>query len=348
MSSDSVSSNPTSSNTDRFMLPKKLLLIFLAFVIVVLALSVFTVDERERAIVLQLGKMVRSDYDPGIHIKTIWKVVPAPYPFQVVKKFDGRIQNLDADPMRFLTIEKKNVMVDFFLKWRIQNMERFYTATSGGNMRTASDRLTTIIQKRLRDEFGKRTVVEVVSGERTEIMKALMTSSAEEATVEPDPEKVREEDAREESNQAEKHEVLSAKDQARRDLGVEIIDVRLKRIDWPEDVSQSVFDRMSAERTKVAKDFRSRGQEAAKTIRAEADREREVIIAEANRDAERIRGEGDAKAAEIYANAYGKNAEFYSLYRSLNAYRNTLNDRADILIMEPDTEFFKYFKDSDG
>ncbi|MBT8419599.1 MAG: protease modulator HflC, partial [Gammaproteobacteria bacterium] len=141
------------------------------------------------------------------------------------------------------------------------------------------------------------------------------------------------------------HEGLSAKDQAAFDLGIEIIDVRLKRIDWPEDVSGSVFDRMSAERTKVAKDFRSRGQEAAKTIRAEANREREVIIAEANRDSEQIRGEGDAKAAETYANAYGKDSEFYGLYRSLNAYRNTLNDRSDILIMEPNTEFFKYFKD---
>lgn len=321
------------------MLPKKLLLIFVGLAVIVLALSVFTVDERERAVVLQLGRMVRSNYEPGIHMKTTWGVIPAPYPFQVVKKFDARIQNLDADPMRFLTIEKKNVMVDFFLKWRIQDMEQFYTATSGGNMRTASDRLTTIIQKRLRDEFGKRTVVEVVSGERNEIMKALMTSAFQSAPDGASPIPEAEEG---------KREAISAKDQARGDLGVEIIDVRLKRIDWPEDVSQSVFDRMSAERTKVAKDFRSRGQEKAKEIRAEADREREVLLAEANRDAERTRGQGDARAAGIYANAYGKDPEFYGFYRSLNAYRNTLRDRSDILIMKPDTEFFKYFRDSDG
>nr|VFJ48127.1 MAG: protease FtsH subunit HflC [Candidatus Kentron sp. DK] len=332
-----------SSNSEKSGIMGKLLSILAGFIVVVLLLSVFTVDERERAVVLQLGKIVDSDYAPGIHMKTVWGVVPAPYPFQAVKKFDARIQNLDADPMRFLTIEKKNVMVDFFIKWRIQDMEQFYTATSGGNMRTASDRMTTIIQKRLRDEFGKRTVVEVVSGERTEIMNALVKHSSAESGVEQVPG----EDIADETREG-----LSAKNQARRDLGVdlgvEIIDVRLKRIDWPEDVSQSVFDRMSAERTKVAKAFRSRGQEAAKTIRAEADREQEVIIAEANRDAERIRGQGDARAAEIYAAAYGENPEFYGFYRSLNAYRNTLKDRSDILIMEPNTEFFKYFKDSGG
>nr|VFJ47682.1 MAG: membrane protease subunit HflC [Candidatus Kentron sp. FM]VFJ63446.1 MAG: membrane protease subunit HflC [Candidatus Kentron sp. FM]VFK14442.1 MAG: membrane protease subunit HflC [Candidatus Kentron sp. FM] len=334
------------------MFTRKLLLTFVGLVAVVVALSIFTVDERERAVVLQLGKIVRADYGPGIHMKTVFGVMPAPSPFQVVRKFDRRIQNLDADPMRFLTSEKKNVMVDFFIKWRIQDMELFYTATSGGNMRTASDRLTTIIQKRLRDEFGKRTVVEVVSGERTEIMRALMTSApipesasnAGDANANDDANN----DTQAPGSEDSERETVSAKDQAKRDLGVEIVDVRLKRIDWPEDVSGSVFDRMSAERTKVAKDFRSRGQEAAKTIRAEADREREVIIAEANRDAERIQGEGDGTAAEIYANAYRKDPEFYGLYRSLNAYRNTLNDRSDILIMEPDTEFFKYFKDPKG
>ena len=327
------------SKFKRLMPPKKAWFIFILIFMGLVSLSIFTVDERERAIVVQLGKMVRSDYEPGIHMKRLWNFIPAPSPFQIAKKFDGRIQNLDADPMRFLTSEKKNVMVDFFIKWRIQNMERFYTATSGGNMRIAADRLTTIIQKRLRDEFGKRTVVEVVSGERTEIMKALMTSSVEGKTSEEI--KVIQAMAK----AKEEYEAISAKDQAALDLGIKIVDVRLKRIDWPDDVSGSVFDRMSAERTKVAKDFRSRGQEVAKTIRAEANREREVIIAEANRDAERIQGEGDGKAAKIYATAYGKNEGFYTLYRSLNAYRNTLDNRSDILIMEPNTEFFKYFKD---
>nr|VFK42478.1 MAG: membrane protease subunit HflC [Candidatus Kentron sp. TC]VFK43228.1 MAG: protease FtsH subunit HflC [Candidatus Kentron sp. TC]VFK56899.1 MAG: membrane protease subunit HflC [Candidatus Kentron sp. TC] len=330
-----------SSKSKRLLPFGKVWLIFIAFIVALSALSIFTVDERERAIVVQLGKMVRSDYEPGIHMKKLWNIVPAPYPFQTVKKFDRRIQNLDADPMRFLTVEKKNVMVDFFMKWRILNVERFYTATSGGNMRTASDRLTTIVQKRLRDEFGKRTVKEVVSGERTEIMKALTMSSAESGS----DASIEDSEIAPTVSGGEGHEALSAKDQAALDLGIEIVDVRLKRIDWPEDVSSSVFDRMSAERTKVAKDFRSRGQEVAKTIRAEADREREVIIAEANREAERIRGEGDGKAAKIYADAYGENKEFYTLYRSLNAYRNTLNNRSDILIMEPSTEFFKYFKD---
>nr|VFJ92257.1 MAG: protease FtsH subunit HflC [Candidatus Kentron sp. LFY]VFJ94122.1 MAG: protease FtsH subunit HflC [Candidatus Kentron sp. LFY] len=331
------------SKLKRLMPSRKAWFTLIALFMVLVALSVFTVDERERAIVVQLGKMVRSDYEPGIHMKKLWNIIPAPYPFQTAKKFDRRIQNLDAEPMRFLTVEKKNVMVDFFMKWRIQNVERFYTATSGGNMRTASDRLTTIVQKRLRDEFGKRTVKEVVSGERTEIMRALMVSSIDVSSttlLTGYPETVQANDK--------SYEALSAKDQAALDLGIEIVDVRLKRIDWPEDVSSSVFDRMSAERKKVAKDFRSRGQEVAKTTRAAADREREVIFARANREAERIRGEGDAKAAKIYADAYSKNEEFYTLYRSLNAYRNTLNDRSDILIMEPDTEFFKYFKDSKG
>ena len=287
------------------MLQNKGILVLLGGLSVLLVFSVFTIDERERAIKFQLGKIVRSDYEPGLYFK-------APF-VQNVLKFDGRVQNLDAEPELFLTSEKKNVQVDSFVKWRIRDVERYYTAT-GGNATRASDRLATIIQKRLKDEFGKRTLNEVVSGERAQIMDIL---------------------------------TVSAEDQAE-GLGIEIVDVRIKRVDLPEDVSSSVYQRMAAERKEVAKDFRSRGEEAAKIIRAKADREREVILAEAERDAQRIRGDGDGKAAEIYANAFSQDPEFYALYRSLNAYKDTFSERSDILLLQPDTEFFKYFRESSG
>lgn len=281
------------------------LIIFVAVIAILGLFSIFTVDERERAIKFQLGRILRADYSPGLYFKI---------PFvQTVRKFDARIQNIDAEPELYLTVEKKNVKVDSFVKWRIDDVVRYYTAT-GGNARIASDRLTAVIQKRLKDEFGKRTIFEVISGERAKIMEILL---------------------------------VSAKDHAA-DLGVELVDVRVKRIDLPEDVSSSVYQRMSAERQEVAKDFRSRGHQAAKIIRAKADREREVLLAEADRDAERTRGEGDATAANIYANAFSQNAEFYRFTRSLNAYRDTFSDRVDVLLLEPKTEFFKYFKNADG
>lgn len=287
------------------MLQNKGLLVILVGLAVLGIFSVFTVDERERAIKFQLGKIVRSDYTPGLYFKV---------PFvQNVLKFDRRIQNLDAEPELFLTSEKKNVNVDAFVKWRIREVERYYTAT-GGNVRRASDRLSAIIQKRLKDEVGKRTLNEVVSGERNEIMDNV---------------------------------TVSAKNRAE-DLGIEINDVRIKRIDLPEEVSTSVYQRMAAERKEVAKDFRSRGQEEAKRIRAEADRDREVILAEADRDAQRIRGKGDGKAAAIYAEAYNQDPEFFTLYRSLNAYEDTFTDRSDIIVMQPNTEFFNYFRNSAG
>ena len=283
------------------MLNSKALGVLLIGLAVLGGFSVFTVDERERAIKFQLGRIVRSDYSPGIHLK-------APF-VQNVLKFDARIQNLDAEPELFLTSEKKNVIVDSFVKWRIKEVERYYTAT-GGNVRLAADRLSTIIQKRLKDEFGKRTVNEVVSGQRAEIMEIL---------------------------------TVSAKDQAA-GLGVEIVDVRIKRIDLPEEVSSSVFERMSAERKEVAQDFRSRGDEAAKIIRAKADREREVILAEAERDAQRIRGAGDARATAVYASAFSQDQEFFGFYRSLNAYMESFQDRSDVLLLQPDSKFFDYFK----
>ena len=267
-------------------------------------LSVFTVDERERAIKLQLGEVKRSNYEPGLHFK-------APL-IQEVLKFDARIQNLDSDPQLYLTLEKKNVKVDSFVKWKINDVVKYYTST-GGIPAVASDRLAVVIQKGLKDEFGKRTIQQVVSGERAEIMDKLRVSAKRQAD----------------------------------ELGIDIIDVRLKRIDLPEEVMQSVYERMGAERKEVAKRFRSEGEEAAKRIRAEADREMEVIIAEARRDGQKTQGEGDGRATEIYATAYTKNPEFYAFYRSLAAYRKTFNSESDVILLEPNTQFFKYFKSAD-
>lgn len=281
------------------------LLVLVVGLVILAGMSVFTIDQRELAIRFQLGRIVNSDYAPGLHFK---------YPFvQNVLKFDKRIQNLDADPQRYLTVEKKNVIVDSFVKWRVSDVEQFYTA-NGGSVRRASDRLSTIAQKLLKDEFGKRTVKQVISGERSEIM-AILTAAAKGETG---------------------------------GLGIEIVDVRIKRIDLPDEVSNSVYQRMAAERTEVAKKFRSRGAESAKTIRAAADRERAVILAEADRDGQRIRGTGDGTAAETYAIAYEQDPEFYALYRSLNAYKRSFNNRSDILLLQPDADFFKYFKSPTG
>lgn len=283
------------------MMSSKVILALLVVAAIIVSMSLFTVDERERAINLQLGKVVRADYEPGLHFK-----LPL---IQEVLKFDKRIQNLDSDPELYLTLEKKNVKVDSFVKWRIKDVVRYYTST-GGIPGRASNRLSAVIQKSLKDEFGKRTIQQVISGERTEIMDKL---------------------------------VFSAENQAK-ELGIEIIDVRLKRIDLPEQVSASVYARMAAEREQVAKKFRSEGEEQGKKIRAEADREREVILAEAERDAQKVKGNGDGRATDIYATAFSKDAEFYSLYRSLSAYRNSFNSPSDVLLVEPNTQFFKYFK----
>lgn len=279
----------------------KVLLVLLVIAGVVVSMSIFTIDEREKAIKLQLGEVIRADYKAGLNFK-----LPL---VQEILKFDKRIQNLDSDPELYLTLEKKNVKVDSFVKWRIENVVRYYTST-GGSPGRAPNRLSAVVQKSLKDEFGKRTIQQAVSGERQEIMDKLR---------------------------------LSAKDQAD-ELGIEIIDVRIKRIDLPEEVSASVYARMASEREQVAKKFRSEGEERSKKIRAEADREREVILAEAQRDAQKLKGDGDGRATEIYANAFGKDEEFYSLYRSLGAYRNTFNNPSDVLLLEPSTQFFKYFR----
>ncbi len=276
----------------------------------VLALGVawfatFFVDERERAILFQFGEIVRTDYDPGLHFKI---------PFiQQVRKFDARIQSLDVQPERFLTVEKKNVIVDTFVKWRIKDVSSYFTSVAGDPAR-AGVRLDQFVKDGLRGEFGKRTINEVVSGERTKVMSIITNNTSIEAQK----------------------------------LGIEIVDVRIKRIDLPAEVSNSVYRRMEAERSRVARDFRSRGAEAAERIRADADRQRSVIIAEAYRDAETLRGEGDARAAEIYASAYGRNREFYTFYKSLNSYRTIFNSEGDVLVLEPDSDFFRYFRDMAG
>lgn len=284
---------------------RPILLFLLVVALIIGGFSVFTVTERERAILFRLGEIVRADFKPGLHFKT---------PFiNNVRKFDARVLTLDAEPERFLTIEKKNVIVDSFMKWRIADVVRFYKAT-GGDERLARQRMSQIINDGLRGEFGKRTIQEVVSGERAQIMDILKVAA---------------------NKQAE-------------EFGIDIVDVRVKRIDLPSEVSSSVYRRMEAERARVARDFRSRGAEAAERIRAEADKQRSVLLAEAYRDAERTRGEGDAIAADTYANAYGRYPEFYALYRSLNAYKKTFSGKDDLLVLEPDSEFFRFFGNSSG
>jgi len=267
--------------------------------------SAFTVKEWERAILFQFGEVVRTDYKPGLHFK-----IPI---VNNVRKFDGRIMTLDAEPERYLTAEKKNLIVDAFVKWRIDDIKQYYTAM-GGDSDRANLRLSQIIKDGLRAEFGKRTIQEVVSGERNEVMEVLAVNTEAQA----------------------------------RNFGIRVIDVRIKRIDLPEDISTSVYRRMEAERARVAKDLRSRGAEAAERIRADADRQRTVIIAEADRESEQLRGEGDAKAADVYAGAFKRDPEFFAFYRSINAYRDSFKDKNDVLLISPDSDFFKYFKDAKG
>lgn len=277
--------------------------ILIALAILIVTKSAFVVNEREVAIKFKLGEIVKTDFKPGLYFQI-------PF-FNNVQIFDARLQTLDAKPQRYLTAEKKNVLVDSFVKWRIADVATFYTSMSGDYFR-ANQQLFRIIDKQLRDEFGKRTIQEVVSGERAQIMDILTKNSKQ---------------------QAEKY-------------GIKIVDVRVKRVDLPANVSNSVFARMSAERDRIAKEFRARGRAEAVKIRAEADRKYTVTLAAAYRDSEKMRGEGDAKAAGIYANAYSKDKEFYSFYRSLNAYKSSFNNKSDVMLLEPDSEFFKYFKNS--
>ncbi len=284
---------------------KPLLIVIAAGALLLGWASLFTVKEWERAVLFRFGEIVRTDYEPGLHFK-----IPI---VNNVKKFDARIQTLDAEPERYLTAEKKNVIVDSFVKWRIDDVAAYYTSMGGDRLR-ANLRLSQIIKDGLRSEFGKRTIQDVVSGERKEIMEILSVNT----------------------------------DRQAKEFGIEVVDVRIKRIDLSEEISVSVYRRMEAERARVAKDLRSKGAEAAERIRADADRQRTIIIAEAFREAEQLRGEGDARAADIYARAYTKDPEFYSFYRSLNAYRAAFKNEKDFLVLEPTSDFFRYFKDARG
>ncbi len=273
-----------------------------ATVLVAMAMSMFTVDQRQYAVVFQLGEVKRAIAEPGLYFK-----VPM---VQNVRYFEKRIITLDnAEPERFITSEKKNVLVDSYIKWRIVDPKLYYISVGGDESR-AKTRLNQTVNAGLREEFGKRTVHDVVSGEREKIMDKMREKADADA----------------------------------RKIGVQIVDVRLKRVELPTEVSDAVYRRMEAERKRVANELRSEGAAEAEKIRADADRQREIIIAEAYRDAQKIKGEGDAKATSTYAQAFGQNAEFYAFYRSLEAYRGSFKSKNDVLVVEPNSEFFKYMK----
>lgn len=278
----------------------QLLLALLVLIIAVSPQVFYTVNMMEKAVLLQFQKVQKSNFDPGLYMKI---------PFiEKVVKFDKRTLTLDAEPERFLTKEKKFLIVDSFIMWRIEDEEKYFT-TTGGDEFSAQRLLAQKVNAGLRDEFGLRTIKEVVSGERREVMQ-ILKQQANDAAAE---------------------------------LGVHIVDVRIKKVDLPEEVSDAVFDRMRSERTRVAKELRSQGAEAAEKIRADADRQRTEILAAAYRQAQEIRGEGDAVSAETYARAYSQNEEFFNLYRSLEAYRKTFTGQGDVMVLEPDSEFFRYF-----
>ncbi|CCE25660.1 protease modulator HflC [Methylotuvimicrobium alcaliphilum] len=281
-------------------LPKQLLVPTGLSVLILGYMSVFYVGESEKAIKFRLGEIVESDYRPGLHFK-----MPL---INNTSAFDARIQTLNAKSERFLTSEKKNVIVDSFAKWKIGDVGLFYTTVSGDSFQ-ANLRLDQIMKDAMRGEFGLRTIKELVSEDRGNLRKVLM-------------------------------EKLSP---VAEQYGIELVDIRIKRIDLPDEVSSSVFRRMEAERERVAREFRSQGAELAEQISAQADKEREIILANAYREAEQIRGRGDAKSAEIYAVSHGKNEEFYAFHRSLNAYQKSFENTQDTLLLEPKSDFFRYF-----
>jgi len=281
-------------------------LIAIVVALVVASMSLFTVDQRQQAIVFRLGEVVSIKADPGLY----WKL-PL---IEDVRYFDIRIHTVDTEePERFLTSEKKNVLVDSYVKWRISSVEQYYISV-GGDERRARDRLTKTVNDSLRAEFGKRTVYQVISGERDEIIELMREKVDDDA----------------------------------RKIGVEVLDVRLKRVDLTKEISDAVYRRMEAERKRVANELRSTGFAESEKIRADADREREVIIARAYRDAQEVKGSADAQASAIYADAFKRDPEFYAYYRSLDAYRETFKNKGDLLILEPDSDFFKYMRTPRG
>ncbi|WP_278445580.1 protease modulator HflC [Stutzerimonas kunmingensis] len=271
---------------------------------IVLWNSFYIVSQTERAVLLRFGRIVEPDVKPGLHMKI-------PY-VNSVRKFDARLLTLDTATSRFLTLEKKALMVDSYAKWRVDDAERFYTATSGMKQ-IADERLARRLEAALRDQFGKRTLHESVSGQRDELMAQVTTSL----------------------NRA-----------AQQELGIEVVDVRVKGIDLPREVNRSVFERMSSEREREAREHRAKGKELAEGIRADADRQRRVLLAEAFREAEELRGDGDAQAAAIYAAAYGQDQEFYAFHRSLQAYRESFSSKEDVLVLDPKSDFFRYLEKS--
>jgi membrane protease subunit HflC len=266
--------------------------------------SFYIVAQTERAVLLQFGRVVEADVKPGLHMK-----LPV---VNKVRIFDARLLTLDSPTQRFLTLEKKAVMVDAYAKWRVADAETFYTATSG-QKQIADDRLTQRLVAALSNQFGKRTLHEVVSGERDELMASV---------------------------------TQSLNRMASKELGIEVVDVRVKAIDLPKEVYRSVFDRMASEREREAREHRAKGKELAEGIRADADRQKRVLLAEAYRESEEVRGDGDAKAAAIYAEAYGQDREFYAFHRSLQAYRGSFADKRDVLVLDPGSEFFRYLEKS--
>lgn len=274
--------------------------------LVILANSVFVISEFERGVKLRFGKLVEADLQPGIHVK-----IPLA---EDVRVFDGRILTVDAQPASFFTIEKKRLIVDSYAKWRIQDVDTYYTSTNGIES-VAQNRLANRVNTGLRNQFGNRTLKEVVSGERELLMRNI-TEGLNETVLQ--------------------------------ELGIEVVDVRVKRIDLPPELSSQVYRRMTAERTKEATELRSTGKERAEKIRASADRERTIEIANGYRDAEQLRGTGDAQAASIYADAFSRDEEFYAFLRSLNAYKAAFSNKSDILLVEPTSDFFKYLKNPNG
>jgi modulator of FtsH protease HflC len=277
-------------------------LIVLAIVLVVLSMSMFVVDQRQVAIVFQLGEMVGVKKEPGLYFK-----VPL---LQNVRFFDSRILTLDTgEPERYITAEKKNLMVDSFVKWRIADVKQYYVSVGGDEMRAAT-RLMQTINSSMREEIGKRTIHDVISGERDQIMQAVLQKTDADASK----------------------------------IGVQVLDVRLKRVDFPAEISDSVYRRMEAERKRVANELRATGAADSEKIKADADKQRQVILAEAYRSAQKTKGEGDAKATAVYAAAYRHDAEFYAFYRSLEAYKQSFKDKNDMMVLDPSSSFLKYFK----